>query len=171
MTLAERLLGLSADDQGALARKEAPAALASELIEALRISGLGEWAQLHIVYELTHRGPSLADDVAHSLLAKPLGPGTDWLAETLVQILQHEPSTKTHIIRTLIEAGDAALDASGGTHDAGKFVAQLAECSKLAGPIPEAAPLARRLLDAAAREADPYPFAVAAAKRLAGYTS
>jgi hypothetical protein len=168
MTLADRLRGLNEDDQGALARQEVPAAPPSDLIEALRIPGLGEWAQLHIVYELTHRGPSLADDVARSLLAQPLGPGAAGLSEALVQLFQYELSTRTRVVRALIEAGDAALEAGGGTYEAGKFVVQLAECATLAGSLPEGAQFARRLLDVAATEADPYPFAVAAARRLTG---
>ncbi|MCM3906329.1 MAG: hypothetical protein ND866_31975 [Pyrinomonadaceae bacterium] len=171
MTLAEGLRGLNEDEQGTLARKAAPAAPPKELIEALRIPRLGEWAQLHIVYELTHRSPSLADDIVHSLIAQPLGPGTEWLGEALVQIFQHEPSTRTQIVRALIDAGDAVLDAGGNTHEAGKFVAQIAECVKLVGALPEVrevTQLARRLLDTAASEADPYLFAVTAAKRLTG---
>lgn len=166
MTLANRLAALNQDDQGAMARKEAPATAPDELIEALQLPGLGVWARLHIVYELTHRGPSLIDKIAPALLARPLSPGATELTEALVQLFASERADRKRIVRALIDAGNAAFDAGGGTVDAGGYVTQLAECVTLGGQLPQAAPLAQRLLDVAATETDPYPFAVASAERL-----
>jgi hypothetical protein len=166
MTLAERLAPLNINDQGALARRQAAAASTAELIEALQLPGLGEWARLHIGYELTHRGPSLVEEIANALLQRPLGPGVPELREALVQLFDSEPTTRQRVVRALLDAGNAALDAGGGTLDAGGYVTQLADCIKLGGPLPEVVPLARRLLLVAASETEPYPFAVSTAKQL-----
>jgi hypothetical protein len=169
MTLAGRLAPLDdADEQGALARREAPSASVPELIAALRTPRLGEWATLHIVHELTHRGPRLAGEIADALVAEPLAPGSVWLGEALVELFQDEPSTRPRVVAALIDAADAGLDAGGGTRDAGAFVAQLADLVALDGPLPEATPVARRLLDVAAGEAQPYTVTVNPARRLAG---
>ena len=168
MTLAELLASLTPDDQGALARREAAAAGAAELIGALRLPDLDEWARLHIVHELTHRGPSLVEQIAGAVLERPLGPGSVELREALVQLFDSEPAVRGPVVRALVEAGAAALDAGGGTHDAGGYVTQLADCVKLGGPLPEVAPLARRLLTVAAAETQPSLFAVSAARQLAG---
>lgn len=170
MNFANRLANLNQDDQGALARKEAPAAAPAALIEALQVAGLGEWARLHIVYELTHRGAALIDEIARAMLARPLGAGATELTEALVQLFESEPAERERIVDALIAAGNAALDAGGGSLDAGQYVIQLAECVTVGGPLPQAAPLGQRLLDVAATETDPYPVAVGRAKRLANVT-
>jgi hypothetical protein len=168
MTLANRLAALDEDDQGALAYKEAPVTAPAQLVEALQLPGLGLWAKRHITHELTHRGPSLADPIAQALLAQPVGPGAAPLSDALVELFGSEPAARERVIRALIDAGNAAFDMGGSTHNAGIYVAQLADCVTLGGPLPEAGPLARRLLDAARTEADPYTFGVMGARKIAG---
>ena len=171
MSLVDRLTGLTADDQGALARREAETASSSELIDALKLDGLGEWAQLHIADELTRRGSSLVGEVGRALLAEPLGPGAPSLREVLVDIAREDPAAQDDVVNALLDAGNAALDAGGGSQDAGWFVAHLAGYALVGDPHRRAAELARRLLDAAATEARPFPLTVAAAKRLANQKS
>jgi hypothetical protein len=138
------------------------------LIEALRVKGLGEWARLHIEHELTHRSPTLVEEVAGALVAQPIGPGAAALGEVLVQHLQYHLAPRERVVRALIDAGGAALDAGANSREAGVFLVQLGECATLTGALPEASALARRLLDLAATEASPYGFAIAAARRLEG---
>jgi hypothetical protein len=167
MTLEQRLTGLSHDDQGALARKEAPSLPVPELLEALRVPNLGEWARLHITYELVHRGPSLVHDVGRALLAEPLGPTAPTLHDSLVELFRYEPSARAEVVKYLFDAGNVAFDQGGSSWDAGRYVDELRDCVFLLGaPIPEAVTLARRLLEVAAKEEDPAPMAIPTANKL-----
>jgi hypothetical protein len=169
VTLADRLAVLDADDQGALARREAGDATTPELIAALRIAPLGEWAALHMTYELAQRGPVTADLIANTLTANPTGAGYTALGEALVDLFRYNHEARPRAAAALIAATEAALEAGGGSHSAaGTFVAQLADCATIAGTLEEAAPVARRLLEVAARESSPRAFAVMSARRLVG---
>jgi hypothetical protein len=75
MKLPELLEGRSADDQGAAARKNVGQASLDELLDALDVEPLGEWALLHITYELTHRGAVIIAPIAARLVARPTRPG------------------------------------------------------------------------------------------------
>lgn len=167
MTLAERLAALDHDAQGALAREQAPLASTSEVIDALGTDGLGEWAELHLIYELTHRDSALVEPIGRALLAQPTGRASRALSEALVQLFSAHRDLRDRVIALLIDAGGAALDQGASTHQAGTYVIKLADCAALQGGSPEARPLAQRLLQLAATEAEPYSFAVGEAEKLA----
>ncbi|MDC0711867.1 hypothetical protein POL68_25590 [Stigmatella sp. ncwal1] len=169
MRLTERLVGLSADDQGAAARRSVAQASLDELLDALDLEPLGEWALLHITYELTHRGAEIIAPIAAKLVARPTRPGKYGLTEAMVELFRYEPDTAgPEIVRALIEGGEAALRAGASSRDAGTYVVQLADCAVMAGrPFPEARPLALAYLERAQGEAEPYGFGVHRAAVLA----
>jgi hypothetical protein len=88
------------------------------------------------------------------------------LGESLVRILKGEREARDLVVTTLIEAVTAALDAGCGSRGAAASIQQLRDCTNILGPLPEAAPVARRLLAVAAAEAEPDLFAVDAAQHL-----
>ncbi|WP_224366992.1 hypothetical protein [Hyalangium versicolor] len=170
MRLIELLVGRSADDQGAAARRNVERASLDELLDALDLEPLGEWALLHITYELTHRGALIIAPIAARLVARPIRPGTYGLTEALTELFRYEPDTAgPAIVRALIEGGEAALRAGASSHDAGTYLIQLADCARMAErPLLEARPLALAFLEKARGEAEPYRFGIDNAAFLAG---
>ena len=167
MKLTELLMGRSADDQGAAARRSVEQASLEELLDALDLEPLGEWALLHITYELTRRGAEIIAPIAARLLERPTRPAAHGLSESLIDLFRD--TTDARIIRALIEAGEAALRVGAGSHGARTYVIHLADCARLAErPLPEARPLALAYLEVARGEAEPDNFGVGNAEFLAG---
>ncbi|MDY7232910.1 competence protein ComJ [Hyalangium rubrum] len=160
--LTELLEGRSADDQGAAARRNAALAPLDELLDALDLEPLGEWALLHITYELTQRGAEIIAPIAARLVARPTRPATYGLTEALIGLLSREPDAAgSAIVRALIGGGEAALRAGASSRSAGTYVIQLAGCAQIIErPLPEARPLALAFLERAQGEAEPDHFAV-----------
>ncbi|MFP2933333.1 hypothetical protein ACLESO_50940 [Pyxidicoccus sp. 3LG] len=166
MSLTELLVGRSADDQGAAARRNVEQASLDELLDALDLEPLGEWALLHITYELTRRGAEIIAPIAARLVACPTRPAAYGLSESLTELFRDAPDAR--IVRALIEAGEAALRVGAGSRGAGTYVVHLADCALLAErPLPEARTLALAYLEVARGEAEPYNFGVDQAAFLA----
>lgn len=170
MRLTELLVGRSADDQGAAARRNVEKAPLDELLDALDLEPLGEWALLHITYELTHRGAEIIAPITARLVARPTRPAAYGLSEALTELFRREPDTAgPAIVRALIEAGEAALRAGASSRDAGTYIIHLADCALMDGrPLPEVRALALAYLERAQGEAKPYSFGVGKAAFLAG---
>jgi hypothetical protein len=167
VTLAARLAPLSEDDQGALARREVSAATATELIEALNLSELGEWARLHIVHELTHRDPALVKTIGDALVTHPEAVGAGWLGEALVELFRSHPSTRSDAVRALAGVCQSVLDSGGGSRAVADLTSQLSDCVMMGGPRPDLQPLGQRVLEIAAGESSPDVRTVLAARKLA----
>jgi hypothetical protein len=169
--LATCLAAVAADLQSGAAYQLAPSASLDELIDALRVVPLSPSAEDHLIDELVARGIGTLDAIEQALLADALAPLARRLGETLVQLYQREPSVRARVVATLIDAASRALDAGGSTRETSSFFLQLADCATIDGPLPEAEPVARRLLAIADGEVDPYPAAVHRAQRLLGPTA
>ncbi|CAM3969823.1 hypothetical protein [Corallococcus exiguus] len=169
MRLPERLTGLSADDQGAFARRNAEKASLEELLDALGLEPLGEWALLHIVHELVQRGREILEPIEARLVARPARKAAYGLCEALIELFQETPEAQPEIIRALIRAGEEAVRAGASTSEAKTLIVHLADCARLSGrTLPEARPLALAFLDRARGESEPYRFDVSEAAFLAG---
>jgi hypothetical protein len=166
VTLADRLAPLEPDDQGALARREAPDTGAAELIAAIRIPQLGEWARLHLQDALIKRGQDAIGPIVTALKDEPLAPRASTLGETLVQIYEDDASARDRSADGLIAGLDAALAAGAPRASLDGLMMKLGELEELSGPLPRAAPTAARFLAAAAVDPDGYRTAVQAALRL-----
>jgi hypothetical protein len=165
--LADRLAGLDPAAQAKLAEEHAPGASTEELIQVLVDVPIGEVAGFHVFDELTYRGPGPVDAIIRAMLADPVS-RIRTLGEALVVLYQREPSIRHRVAAALIDAVSAALDAGGGSLGAAVGIQLLADCANIAGPLPEAIPVATRLLAIAATEEVPYLVATGAARDLAG---
>ncbi len=166
--LAARLAGLEPHAQAQLAKTLATQTPTGELIDVLLTVRPRGWTEHHILHALTERGQACFEPVAGALLADPLAPGATALGEVLVRLLDDDGIRDERVVPTLIRALGAALDTGAGTRDIAGYILLLRDCASICGPLPELAPLAKRLLEVAAREADPYPFSDLAARWLAG---
>ncbi|NOK15602.1 hypothetical protein [Corallococcus carmarthensis] len=169
MKLPERLIGLNADDQGAFARRNVEKASLEELLDALDLDPLGEWALLHITHELVQRGTEILAPIEARLVARPTRKAAYGLCEALIELFQKAPETESSIIRVLIQAGEEAMRVEANPFDATTLIVHLADCARLAErALPEARPLALAFLDRARHEPEPDRFAVREAAFLAG---
>jgi hypothetical protein len=165
--LAAKLSGLEPRAQAQLAKTLAAQAPTGELIEVLLTLRPRGWTEHHILHALSERGQACFEPVAAALLADPLAPGATALGEVLVRLLDDDSLRDPRVVPTLIQALGTALDSGAGTRDIPSYILFLRDCTAICGPLPELAPLAGRLLEVAATEADPYPLSDLAEQWLA----
>jgi hypothetical protein len=166
--LEQLLADLEPDVQGKLARERAPSASTEELIRVLERVPLCEWAELHVTDALAERGLEPVEPLARAILTNPLSRAVGGLCETLVLLYQREPSVRSRVAAALIAAAEAALDAGGGSQGAMPALLSLRDCVRIEGPLPEAVPVAERLLIIADAEQDPCTLATGSAQRVLG---
>lgn len=164
---AERLRAVDGDQRESLARAESRDAPTDELIAALLELGPVGWTEHHLVNALAGRGPEVFEAVAEALLADPRAPGAFSLGEVLVQFFDDDDIRDERVVPAIVRATDAALDAGAGTAGVVELLHLLRDCRAIAGrPLPDAVPLARRVLELAETEPEPERRATAVARRL-----
>ncbi len=169
MRLTELLTGLGEDDQGTAARGNVASASLEELLDALDLEPLGEWAFLHITYELAQRGVGIIAPIRARLVARPTRNAAYGLGEVLIELFRGTPEAESAVVHALIEAGEEALRVGTRSLDAKTYIIHLADCARMAArTLSEARPLALAFLQRAQGEAEPDRFTVDEARFLVG---
>lgn len=84
-----------------------------------------------------------------------------------MELCMYHESLGPRVTAALVAAAQAALDAGADTRGVSALMLHLADSARInGGPLPEAIPVAKRLLAIAASEAEPYCGSTFSAKKL-----